>query len=117
MGFQDVPGPVQALRTVYLILASSSQLCQGERRKWGRIKFIVVQWSLSVQPGHGPGMLSPNNGGYIKMNPVAANLVRCPGDYHWSSAQVHLAGEDATLTHVAPLLGPQLAGISAPVLS
>ena len=41
---------------------------------------------------------------YIEMNPVAANLVRNPGDYPWSSARAHLTGEDDTLTLVAPLL-------------
>lgn len=41
---------------------------------------------------------------YIEMNPVAANLVRDPGDYPWSSARAHLTGEDDTLTLVAPLL-------------
>jgi len=41
---------------------------------------------------------------YIEMNPVAANLVRDPGEYPWSSARAHLAGEDDTLTHVASLL-------------
>ena len=42
---------------------------------------------------------------YIEMNPVAANLVRAPGDYPWSSARAHLAGEDDRLALVAPLLG------------
>ena len=41
---------------------------------------------------------------YIEMNPVAANLVRDPGDYPWSSARAHLTGEDDTLSLVAPLL-------------
>ena len=41
---------------------------------------------------------------YIEMNPVAANLVRDPDEYPWSSARAHLAGENDTLTHVAPLL-------------
>ena len=41
---------------------------------------------------------------YIEMNPVAANLVRTPGDYPWSSARAHLAGEDDRLARVAPLL-------------
>ena len=38
------------------------------------------------------------------MNPVAANLVRNPGEYPWSSARAHLTGEDDPFTHVAPLL-------------
>lgn len=41
---------------------------------------------------------------YIEMNPVAANLVPDPGEYPWSSARAHLAGEDDALTQVAPLL-------------
>ena len=41
---------------------------------------------------------------YIEMNPVAAIRVRDPGEYPWSSARAHLAGEDDTLTQVAPLL-------------
>lgn len=41
---------------------------------------------------------------YIEMNPVAAQLVRRPGDYPWSSAQAHLTGIDDRLTQVAPLL-------------
>ncbi len=43
-------------------------------------------------------------GRYIATNPVAADLVRKPAKYPWSSVRVHLAGEDDTLTHVAPLL-------------
>jgi putative transposase len=42
---------------------------------------------------------------YIEMNPVAAGLVKRPGDYPWSSARAHLWGEDDTLLKVAPLLG------------
>lgn len=41
---------------------------------------------------------------YIEMNPVAANLVSDPGDYPWSSARAHLAGEDDKLMQAAPLL-------------
>lgn len=43
-------------------------------------------------------------GRYIATNPVAADLVRKPAKYPWSSVRVHLAGEDDTLTHVAPML-------------
>lgn len=31
---------------------------------------------------------------YVEMNPVAAGLVEKPGEYPWSSARAHLAGED-----------------------
>ena len=41
---------------------------------------------------------------YIEMNPVAANLVRNPGEYPWSSVRAHLTGEDDLLTHGPPLL-------------
>ena len=41
---------------------------------------------------------------YIEMNPVAAQLVRHPGDYPWSSAGAHLAGVDDRLVKVEPLL-------------
>jgi putative transposase len=41
---------------------------------------------------------------YIEMNPVAARLVRYPGDYPWSSATAHLTGTDDRLVKVAPLL-------------
>ncbi len=41
---------------------------------------------------------------YIEMNPVAANLVRDPGDYPWSSARAHLTGVDDALVKTAPLL-------------
>ncbi|MBU4274059.1 MAG: transposase [Planctomycetes bacterium] len=41
---------------------------------------------------------------YIEMNPVAAGLVAHPGDYPWSSARAHLAGEDDHLVqHASPL--------------
>lgn len=41
---------------------------------------------------------------YIEMNPVAAKLVRHPGDYPWSSARAHLDGTDDKLAQTAPLL-------------
>ena len=41
---------------------------------------------------------------YIEMNPVAANLVRNPGEYPWSGVRAHLTGEDDLLTHGPPLL-------------
>jgi putative transposase len=41
---------------------------------------------------------------YVEMNPVAAGLVDNPGDYLWSSAGAHLAGQDDRLTRVEPLL-------------
>jgi len=41
---------------------------------------------------------------YIEMNPVAAQLVKHPGDYRWSSARAHLAGADDGLVKAAPLL-------------
>jgi putative transposase len=40
---------------------------------------------------------------YIEMNPVAANLVRNPGEYPWSSVRAHLTGEDDLLTHGSPI--------------
>ncbi len=41
---------------------------------------------------------------YIEINPVAAKMVKDPGDYRWSSIRAHYAGEDDELTKVAPLL-------------
>ncbi len=41
---------------------------------------------------------------YIEMNPVAAGMVAHPGDYPWSSAKAHLAGEDDQLVKGSPLL-------------
>jgi putative transposase len=41
---------------------------------------------------------------YIEMNPVAAKLVKYPGDYRWSSAHAHLVGHDDGLVKVSPLL-------------
>jgi len=41
---------------------------------------------------------------YIEMNPVAGYLVEQPEAYRWSSIHAHLAGQDDTLTTVAPLL-------------
>jgi putative transposase len=40
---------------------------------------------------------------YIEMNPVAAGLVAHPGEYPWSSARAHLAGEDDQLVKASPL--------------
>lgn len=40
---------------------------------------------------------------YIEMNPVAAGLVKSPGEYPWSSARAHLTGEDDGLTISKPL--------------
>lgn len=41
---------------------------------------------------------------YVEMNPVAAGLVANPGDYLWSSARAHIAGQDDRLTKIEPLL-------------
>lgn len=41
---------------------------------------------------------------YIEMNPVAAGLIKSPGDYRWSSASAHLKGVDDNLCSVSPLL-------------
>ena len=41
---------------------------------------------------------------YVEMNPVAANMVEQQEDYPWSSAWAHLAGKDADLVKVKPLL-------------
>ena len=41
---------------------------------------------------------------YVELNPVKAGLVQDPGDYKWSSAKAHLAGEDDDLVTTAPLL-------------
>lgn len=38
------------------------------------------------------------------MNPVAADLVKKPEDYRWSSARAHLSGQNDELVQVAPLL-------------
>jgi putative transposase len=40
---------------------------------------------------------------YIALNPVVAGLVRHAGDWPWSSARAHLAGEDDELATAAPL--------------
>jgi REP-associated tyrosine transposase len=40
---------------------------------------------------------------YIALNPVVAGLVSHAGDWPWSSARAHLAGEDDELATVAPL--------------
>ena len=42
---------------------------------------------------------------YVELNPVRARLVRDPGEYFWSSAAAHLAGQNDDLVLVAPLLG------------
>jgi putative transposase len=41
---------------------------------------------------------------YVEMNPVRAGIVKKPGDYAWSSAPAHLAGQDDRLVKVQPLL-------------
>lgn len=41
---------------------------------------------------------------YVERNPVRAGMVAAPGDYPWSSAGAHLAGEDDLLVKAAPLL-------------
>ncbi|HBH28518.1 MAG: transposase [Desulfofustis sp. PB-SRB1] len=41
---------------------------------------------------------------YVEMNPVAAGLVKKPGDYQFSSARAHLEGVDDELVKVDPLL-------------
>ena len=41
---------------------------------------------------------------YVEMNPVAADKVALPGEYRWSSAAAHLAGNDDQLVKVKPLL-------------
>jgi putative transposase len=41
---------------------------------------------------------------YVEMNPVASGLVAHPGDYPWSSARAHIAGQNDQLTKVEPLL-------------
>jgi len=41
---------------------------------------------------------------YVEMNPVASGLVDHPGDYPWSSARAHIAGQNDQLTKVEPLL-------------
>jgi len=41
---------------------------------------------------------------YIEMNPVAANMVKHPQDYRWSSAKAHLSGQDDALVTVKPML-------------
>jgi REP-associated tyrosine transposase len=40
---------------------------------------------------------------YIMLNPVVAGLVSRAGDWPWSSARAHLAGEDDALATLAPL--------------
>jgi len=41
---------------------------------------------------------------YAELNPVHADMVNQAGDYQWSSARAHLAGEDDRLVNVAPML-------------
>jgi len=41
---------------------------------------------------------------YVEMNPVAAGMAVHPGEYRWSSAAAHLAGNDDQLVTVKPLL-------------
>jgi putative transposase len=41
---------------------------------------------------------------YVALNPVRARLVDSAGDWPWSSARAHLAGEDDELVEVGPLL-------------
>ena len=52
---------------------------------------------------------------YIALNPVVAGLVSHAGDWPWSSARAHLAGEDDELATVAPLraLIPDFAALLA----
>jgi putative transposase len=42
---------------------------------------------------------------HVELNPVRAHLVRVPGEYLWSSSAAHIAGQNADLVKVAPLLG------------
>ena len=42
---------------------------------------------------------------YVELNPVRARLVRVSGEYFWSSAAAHIAGQNDDLVKVAPLLG------------
>lgn len=41
---------------------------------------------------------------YVETSPVAAGLVRRPGNWAWSSARAHLEGRDDALAAAAPLL-------------
>ena len=52
---------------------------------------------------------------YIMLNPVVAGLVSRAGEWPWSSARAHLAGEDDELATVAPLrtLIPDFAALLA----
>ena len=40
---------------------------------------------------------------YVTLNPVRARLVERAGDWPWSSARAHLAGEDDSVVKVAPV--------------
>jgi putative transposase len=57
----------------------------------------------------------PGAAHYIALNPVVAGLVSRAGDWPWSSARAHLAGEDDELATVAPLraLIPDFAALFA----
>jgi len=52
---------------------------------------------------------------YVMLNPVVAGLVSHAGDWPWSSARAHLAGEDDELATAAPLraLIPDFAALPA----
>lgn len=41
---------------------------------------------------------------YVTLNPVRARLVERAGEWPWSSARAHLAGEDDAVVRVAPVL-------------
>ena len=41
---------------------------------------------------------------YVELNPVRADIVKCPCEYKWSSARAHVKGEDDQFVDVAPLL-------------
>lgn len=42
---------------------------------------------------------------YVELNPVAAGMAKEAGDWRWSSARAHLAGENDGLTDIAALEG------------
>ena len=52
---------------------------------------------------------------YVELNPVRAGLAERPGQWRWSSARAHLAGQDDGLVSVRPLLDrvPDWAGFLA----
>jgi putative transposase len=41
----------------------------------------------------------------MELSPVRARLVGDPGEYPWSGAGAHMAGQNDDLVNVAPLLG------------